>query len=417
MVDARSPIARNWITHFIQPQHQVHVISSYPCSEEWLAGAEVYQAPGAFSRYSTGSRAAENEPYFASSGPSLGLARLRSNALATLSIAAQRWLMPLNLGRQVQRVSELIDQVSPDFVHAMRIPFEGILAAKATPPRVPLLISVWGNDFTLWASRNPMIAGQTRQALDRADGLHCDCVRDLDLARRSWGFDSKKPARVLPGAGGVQASVFHPGAADPSRLREMNIPAGAPVVFNPRGFRGYVRNDVFFQAIPLVLKQHAKAVFVCAGMSGNPIAERWVSRLDIKGNVRLLPFVPREQMAELFRLASVAVSPSLHDGTPNTLLEAMACGCFPVAGDIESVREWITDGDNGLLCDPASPQSLASAIVRALGNEQMRNEARDRNLRLTAERAEYNRVMRQAEEFYAEINQRKRAAWTGGLGR
>lgn len=54
-------------------------------------------------------------------------------------------------------------------------------------------------------------------------------------------------------------------------------------------------------------------------------------------------------MAELFRLSSVAVSPSLHDGTPNTLLEAMDCGCIIVTGDIESVREWINDGENGSL--------------------------------------------------------------------
>lgn len=407
VVDARSPIARNWIGHFIQPQHQVHVISSYPCSAELMAGAEVYQAHGLFSSYSTGSRAGESERSSANPSRSSGLARLRGNARAKLSLAAQHWLMPFDLNRQVKRVSELIDQVSPDLVHAMRIPFEGILAAKAIPPRLPLLISVWGNDFTLWASRNPIIARRTRQALGRADALHCDCRRDLNLANNSWGFDSKKPARVLPGAGGVQASLFYPGDADPSILREMNIPAGAPVVLNPRGFRGYVRNDVFFKAIPFVLKQQPQAIFVCAGMSGNPIAEGWVNRLDIKSNVRLAPTVPREQMAELFRMASVAVSPSLHDGTPNTLLEAMACGCFPVAGDIESVREWMIDGDNGLLCDPANPESLAGVIVRALDDERLRSQACEQNLRLIAERAEYSKVMRQAEEFYSEIIQRK----------
>ena len=49
-------------------------------------------------------------------------------------------------------------------------------------------------------------------------------------------------------------------------------------------------------------------------------------------------------MAAVFQGARVAVSPSTHDGTPNTLLEAMSCGSFPVAGDIESLREWIEPG-------------------------------------------------------------------------
>jgi glycosyltransferase involved in cell wall biosynthesis len=70
-----------------------------------------------------------------------------------------------------------------------------------------------------------------------------------------------------------------------------------------------------------------------------------------------------------------------------------------------------------LLCDPTSPESLAGAIVRALDNEQMRNEAREQNLRLIADRAVYNNVMQQAEAFYAEIIQRKPVAQTGGFAR
>ena len=137
------------------------------------------------------------------------------------------------------------------------------------------------------------------------------------------------------------------------------------------------------------------------------MAEKWVKQFGIAANVRLLPQVARDEMAELFRLAQVAVSPSLHDGTPNTLLEAMACGCLPVAGRIESVGEWIDDGVNGLLCDATSVESLAGAMIRALDDEPLRQAARERNRQLIAERAEYNYVMQQAEAFYKEIIQRK----------
>jgi len=108
----------------------------------------------------------------------------------------------------------------------------------------------------------------------------------------------------------------------------------------------------------------------------------------------------REQMAELFRLADVAVSPSNHDGTPNTLLEAMACGAFPVAGDIESVREWIESGQNGLLCDPNDMNALAHAMIAALTDNELRENAGVINQKLIAERAEFNSGMRRAELFY-----------------
>ena len=177
---------------------------------------------------------------------------------------------------------------------------------------------------------------------------------------------------------------------------------------NPRGARGYVCNDAFFQAIPAVLRARPDTVFLCSAMQGNAAAEKWIGKLQIQANVRLLPPVPRDEMAEMFRLAVIAVSPSLHDGTPNTLLEAMASGCFPVAGDIESVREWITDAVNGLLCDPTKPDELARAMTRALDDAPLRNAARAQNLLLIAERAEYNQVMQQAETFYAEMIERKR---------
>jgi glycosyltransferase involved in cell wall biosynthesis len=104
-------------------------------------------------------------------------------------------------------------------------------------------------------------------------------------------------------------------------------------------------------------------------------------------------------MAELFRRCQVAVSPSTHDGTPNTLLEAMACGCFPVAGDIESLREWIDPGENGLLVDPQNAHFLAEAILQALRDADLRLRAREHNTRLVAERAEYRQVMGEAEKF------------------
>jgi glycosyltransferase involved in cell wall biosynthesis len=74
-----------------------------------------------------------------------------------------------------------------------------------------------------------------------------------------------------------------------------------------------------------------------------------------------------------------------------------------VAGDIESLREWITPGENGLLVDPRDPVALAEAILRALRDVSLRQRARERNTRLVAERAEYGRVMRDAESFYLKL--------------
>ena len=135
-------------------------------------------------------------------------------------------------------------------------------------------------------------------------------------------------------------------------------------------------------------------------MSGNSVAERWIRQSAVGNSVRLLPTVSREELAILFTASAVSVSPSSHDGTPNTLLESMACGCFPVAGELESVREWISDGDNGLLCDPRDASALARSIVRALRDSDLRAQAAARNRMLIGNRAEYRNVMCEAQALY-----------------
>ncbi len=184
----------------------------------------------------------------------------------------------------------------------------------------------------------------------------------------------------------------------------VDLPPDVPVVINPRGFRpGSVRNDTFFKAIPLVLKEIPEAIFLCAGMAGQPEALDWVQRLGIASSVRLLPFLPQEDLWRLFKRAQVSVSISQHDGTPNSLLEAMAVGCFPVVGDIESTREWITDGENGRLVDPSDAAGSAIAIIEALKNVDLIKTAANINRRIISDRADCGRNAEEVSEYYRGI--------------
>jgi glycosyltransferase involved in cell wall biosynthesis len=105
-------------------------------------------------------------------------------------------------------------------------------------------------------------------------------------------------------------------------------------------------------------------------------------------------------MAELFQGAQASLSVTTHDGTPNTLLEAMACGCFPIAGDLASLREWIRDGENGLLVPPGDDGALAKAVVKASRSSELREHAAQVNARLVAERGDAQAVRHRIRRFY-----------------
>jgi glycosyltransferase involved in cell wall biosynthesis len=402
IADARSPIAENWIKYFVVRGHDVSVISTYPCANVRFSNAPVSVVPSKLS-----GRAQTNHDGDAPGRLSQWMAELRNGRYADLILTLQHRMEQVDVSRRSKIIGTLLKRIRPDLVHAMRLPFEGILAVRANS-QVPLLISIWGNDLTLFARRFRWTRRESVRALRAVDALHCDCNRDLKLARQ-MGFDTQKPSIVLPGGGGIQADMFSGPVRQDSAIRHrFNIPEGAPLVCNPRGFRAYVRNDTFFHSVAFTVKERPDAVFVTLGMQGHPTAERWIASLKIQDNVRLLPTLARCEMAALLRTTDIMVSPSEHDGTPNTLLESMAAGAFPIAGDIESVREWITDGLNGSLQPPNDPVRFAQAIVAAIGNAELRHSAATVNRKLIAERAEYSLCMKRAEDFYRQVIQGRR---------
>jgi glycosyltransferase involved in cell wall biosynthesis len=401
VADARSPIACNWISHFVESGYRVHVISSYPCSPDAIPGATIHSIPIAFGRFARQPAHEVNPDGRASAHLVSRRTQIRGSSLHTILTSARHWLTPVELYAHTRTARELLQEIRPDLVHALRIPYEGVFAAMVVQDQ-PLLVSVWGNDFTMCAEEYPLMGRLTRRMMTRVDGLIADCERDRNLAPQ-WGFDRARPSVVLPGAGGVKREIFHAGPPSVGVFPGVTIPSGARVVLNPRGMRGYVRTESYFRSIQIVLETYPAAMFLCLAMEGNAVAERWIRDLHIENSVRLLPSVPYARMGDVFRLAEIAVSPSVHDGTPNTLLEGMACGCFPVTGDIESVREWIVDGENGFLCDPNDERSLAGAIIRALQDAPLRDRARDRNHALVERRASYATVMQRAQEFYARV--------------
>jgi glycosyltransferase involved in cell wall biosynthesis len=178
-------------------------------------------------------------------------------------------------------------------------------------------------------------------------------------------------------------------------------------VINPRGIRPtYVMNDSFFQAIPMVLREEPAVKFLGSAMKGQIDAEKWVQRLHLENSVTLLEPEPQEALWRHFLECQVLVSPAIHDGTPNSILEGMTLGCLPVVGDIDSLREWIENGRNGILVNPRDPKSIAEGIVEGIRNTILRQQALLINQEIIRERVDANKVRLTIRDFYHEVAHR-----------
>lgn len=391
--DGRSPITRGWIRLIRKVGFEVSLVSTFPCAP--VDGVdEMVVIPAAFSSMAGSQAGGKGDAW--NNRVRVGVSKFRG-----MLMVGRYWLGPLSLQEPREQFLAVVDRIQPDIVHAQRIPFEGMLA-RVTPPEIPFQVSIWGNDLTLHAKGSPLMDWETRQVLKRANGLMADAQRDLRLGLE-WGLREGIPTLSVPGGGGIDWEQIH-SIVDSGIPLPLDLQADVPVVINPRGFRpGSVRNDTFFKAIPDVLRDIPEAVFVCPGMTGQPDALRWVKRLGIDPSVHLLPFLPQEDLWRLFKRAMVSVSISQHDGTPNSLLEAMALGCFPVVGEIESTREWIIDGVNGYLVDPGHAPAVAQMIVRAMKNPPLRAKAQEKNSRIILERADSKTINPRVRTFYEQV--------------
>jgi glycosyltransferase involved in cell wall biosynthesis len=386
LADARSPIAINWIRWVVEHGHEVHWISSRP-AEPPFPGLASFRVLPIFPELPSGVKISRKNRWL--------------HPAATI---LRHWWMPFRVSARAMELNRLMRDLRPDLLHAMRIPQEGMVAAEAKrligPVRsTPLLVSVWGDDFTYHARSSPMMVSLTRTTMRKADALHADCRRDIKLGYE-WGLRIDTMTMVEPGNGGIRLDAFSHEKPGLSLIKKYSLPEDAFFILNPRGIRNVARTDTFFRAIPMIKKEFPKAHFLALKMAESGEAKDWVRSLGIGNCVTLLPAMSMEEMPEVFRLSPVMISLTMHDGLPNVLLEAMACGSYPVCGDVESLREWIDDGRNGSLVSAGDPKMVAGTVIRVASDAKLRAQAAERNKAIIKERAEWNSVMGRVEEFY-----------------
>jgi len=125
------------------------------------------------------------------------------------------------------------------------------------------------------------------------------------------------------------------------------------------------------EAAPRILRNFPGVRFQVAG--GGPMLHELQNRireLGIQTAFRFLGTVPSN--VEFLQSCDVVVRPSLTDGMPLTVLEAMACGKPTVASKVGGTPEILQDGDTGYLVQPRDMDQLVSRISRLLADPKLR---------------------------------------------
>jgi glycosyltransferase involved in cell wall biosynthesis len=107
--------------------------------------------------------------------------------------------------------------------------------------------------------------------------------------------------------------------------------------------------------------------------------------------------------------ADMMISLSSNDSLPNTMLEAMACSCPVIMGDIPQIREWINDGQNGYLCPVKDADKLAECIIKVIEDPQRMNEKFIlKNLTLIKQEVDSSKMSAEIKQLVVNISSKKK---------
>ena len=136
--------------------------------------------------------------------------------------------------------------------------------------------------------------------------------------------------------------------------------------------------------------------------------ERQAESLEIQDKVRFIGQVSHEKIWEYLLSSSIFILPSLSEGLPRALLEAMACGLFVVASKVGGIPEVVRDGWNGILVDPGDVQALREAVKRALADKNLIETVGERNKREAQEFTLEKVSMKQLQFFSSTVARKRR---------
>jgi teichuronic acid biosynthesis glycosyltransferase TuaC len=212
----------------------------------------------------------------------------------------------------------------------------------------------------------------------------------------------KRPITVVPN--GADAAVFMPRDAGEAR-RRLAVPEGGPVISYVGKLVPRKGVDTLIEAMGLLARREGGAPhLVMAGIG--PMRdglEHRARELGVEGHLTWLGKVPHDEVGWVMSTGDVFVLPSLSEGLPTVVCEAMACGLAVVATAVDGTPEIVDDPATGLLVQPHDADGLAGALARVLDDPVLRSQMGAEALRRSEADYTWAANARRMEDVYAAV--------------
>jgi glycosyltransferase involved in cell wall biosynthesis len=247
------------------------------------------------------------------------------------------------------------------------------------------------NTNVLWAARNlglPVV--YTIHGWSFHDGLH-PLAKRLRIAaekfitnrtqmnicvsesNRQTGIKAFNTFNSIVVRNGVNLQKFNPDATYPDLRAAYNIPANKLLICYIARMT-YQKDPVaMIRGFALALKSNPQLQLLMIG-DGELKADAMQAARELNVAEQVIFDGFRQDVPAVLHAADIYCLPSLWEGFPIGVLEAMAMGKAVIASDVDGTKEAIKDGENGLLVPAGNTEALASAIVKLATDHALRTQ-------------------------------------------
>lgn len=288
-------------------------------------------------------------------------------------------------------VHRRIREIDPDILHAHQANTCGLYAA--TTRGYDFILSTWGSDVLVGPEKSFILKKIAQYCLKKAIFITSD----------SFHMSEK-----IIQLGGARDRIYtFPMGIEDEHIKEkhkFNINDDVLRVISIRRLEKMFRVDIIIKGFYQALRSAPNMLLTVAadGSEMKSLAEL-TDRLQIRDKVRFTGSYKPHDVGKLLSDNDVFLSIPESDSTSVSLLEGMYCGLFPVVCGLPANKEWVKDGENGLILEDVNEENVCKALLWCCENKEHMARVSQNNIDIIEERALWRNNSKIVEGLYKRL--------------
>ena len=228
---------------------------------------------------------------------------------------------------------------------------------------IPVILTAHGYDVYDLPFRDNFWFNKTKYILHSSNHIITVSIRNKDILTNRLKIPSSKIS-VIPN--GYDKNLFYPMNKKESS-KKLNLPLDKKIILTVGNLQPIKGHKYLLLAFSKVIKKEKDVFLIIVGNGPEKDnLKKLIAKLNLEKNVLLAGAKPHNEIPLWMNAADIFVLPSLNEGNPTVIFEALGVGLPFVGTTVGGVPEIITSEDYGSLCPPANPECLAEKILIAL---------------------------------------------------